>query len=40
MRTVLLVACAVALGFSAWGNLPADAGHSGHTTASIATPTK
>jgi hypothetical protein len=28
MRIILIVACAVALGFSAWANLPADAGQS------------
>jgi hypothetical protein len=28
MRIVLIVACAAALGFSAWANLPADAGQS------------
>ena len=41
MRIVLIVACAAALGFSAWANLPADAGQSsGAPTASITTTTK
>jgi len=31
MRIILIVACAAALGFSAWANLPADAGQSGGT---------
>ena len=38
MRIVLIVACAVALGFSAWANLPADAGqHAGAPTVTTAT---
>ncbi|HTM72453.1 MAG TPA: hypothetical protein VL198_04415 [Pseudolabrys sp.] len=38
MRIVLIVACAAALGFSAWANLPADAGQSAGTpTISAAT---
>ena len=41
MRIVLIVACAAALGFSAWANLPADAGQSGGApTASVTTTTK
>jgi hypothetical protein len=41
MRIVLIVACAAALGFSAWANLPADAGQSaGTSTASVTTTTE
>jgi len=37
MRIVLIVACVAALGFSAWANLPADAGQStGTPIASVA----
>ena len=38
MRIVLIVACAAALGFWAWANLPADAGQStGTPITSVAT---
>ena len=38
MRIVLIVACAAALGFSAWANLPAGAGQSaGPPTTSVTT---
>ena len=41
MRIVLIVACVAALGFSAWANLPADAGQSAGTpTASVTATTK
>jgi len=41
MRIVLIVACAAALVFSAWANLPADAGQSAGTpTASVTATTK
>ena len=40
MRTVLIVACAAALGFSAWANLPADAGQSTGTSTTSVTTTK
>jgi hypothetical protein len=37
MRIVLIVACAAALVFSAWANLPADAGQSAAPAASVTT---
>ena len=37
MQIVLIVACAAALGFSAWANLPADAGQAGPPTTSVTT---
>jgi hypothetical protein len=37
MRIVLIVACAAALGLSAWMNLPADAGHTAGTSTVITT---
>jgi len=41
MRIVLIVACAAALGFSAWANLPADAaGQSTGTPTTSVTTTK
>jgi len=40
MRIVLIVACAAALGFSAWANLPADAGQSAGTPIISVTATK
>ena len=40
MRIVLIVACAAALGFSAWANLPADAGQSTGTPAASVTATE
>jgi len=39
MRIVLMIACAAALGFSAWANLPADAGQSAGTPATSVTST-
>jgi len=40
MRIVLIVACAAALGFSAWTNLPADAGQSAGTPIAAVATTK
>jgi hypothetical protein len=40
MRIVLIVACAAALAFSAWANLPADAGQSADMPGSVTTTTK
>lgn len=40
MRIVLIVACAAALVFSAWANLPADAGQSGGSSTASVTTTK
>ena len=39
MRIILIVACAAALVFSAWANLPADAGQSAGTSAASVTST-
>ncbi len=40
MQIVLIVACAAALVFSAWANLPADAGQSASTPAASVTATE
>ncbi|HET7804006.1 MAG TPA: hypothetical protein VFL53_07180 [Pseudolabrys sp.] len=40
MRIVLIVACAAALVFSAWANLPADAGQSAGAPAASVTTTE
>jgi len=40
MRIVLIVACAAALAFSAWSNLPADAGQSAGTPTTVTTTSK
>ncbi len=40
MRIVLMVACAAALVFSAWANLPADANQSAGTPATSITTTE
>ena len=37
MRIVIIVACAAALGFSAWANLPPSGQSTGAPTASVTT---